>query len=386
MSFVVNPYMFGLRNQFWTDLSSTAGKVITGFSSSFTNAMTVNWGDGTSTPLTSGVSVNKTLGTTNAVELETNNAVVTTINCGTSSPRLGGTVDISAFPDSQEFRCNSNDITALSGYAQNSNLEVVQFFDNKVTGSIPSLSGLTNLLHFRCEGNQFTGSIPSLNGLTQLRSFWCYSNRLSGTIPSLNGLTDLRAFRCNGQTGTVKLDGPIPSLSGLHNLEVFSCNANQLTGPIPSLTGLTSLREFNCATNRHTGPIPSLQGLTALQDFFCHFQAAGFKLTGSIPILSDLTNLENFYCYTNLLTGFDGGSVSNTLGNFQAQNNQLNQSSVNSLLSAFVAGGRTSASGTCILMLGGTGNAAPSGQGLTDKQTLLDRGWRTVTGSTAITN
>jgi hypothetical protein len=37
-----------------------------------------------------------------------NNPNVTQINCGTSSPRLGGTVDISAFPNLQQFRCNQS--------------------------------------------------------------------------------------------------------------------------------------------------------------------------------------------------------------------------------------------------------------------------------------
>ena len=392
MSFLINPYMF---RQFWGNLSSTTGKVITGFNSTFTNALTVNWGDGTTTPLTSGVSVNKTLGTTNAIELETNNAVVTKIYCGTSSPRLGGTVDISAFPNLQEFRCNANDITALSGYAQNSNLQVVEFFQNKVTGSIPSLSGLNNLQDFRCYTNQLTGPIPSLSGLTRLRDFRCATNQLTGPIPSLSGLTNLRTFSCSNQTG-LKLTGPIPSLSGLNVLQEFYCHTNQLTGPIPSLSGLINLQEFYCFTNQLTGPIPSLSGLTNLRTFSCYTN----QLTGSIPSLSGLTNLRNFYCftnqltgpipslsgltnlqvfqcYTNQLTGFDGGSVSNTLGSFQAQNNQLDQSSVNAILAAFVAANKTT--GTRLINLAGSGNAAPTGQGLTDKATLISRGWTVTT-------
>jgi len=237
-----------------------------------------------------------------------NNPNVTQINCGTSSPRLGGTVDISAFPNLSGFTCDSNDITAINGYAQNSNLIAIRFIDNKVTGVIPPLSGLTKLQRFDCSTNQLTGPIPSLSGLTNLREFRCFTNQLTG---------------------------PIPSLSGLTNLTNFRCDANQLTGPIPSLSGLTNLQEFRC--------------------------------------------------YTNQLTGFDGGSVSNTLGHFQAQTNQLTQSSVNALLSAFVAAGRTTGTpvvnGTCILNLGGTGNYRPTGQGVTDVTTLRGRGWTVTTGT-----
>jgi Leucine-rich repeat (LRR) protein len=280
-------------------------------------------------------------------------ASITAINCGTSSPKLGGTIDISDFPNLQQFICNNNDITAISGYENNANLTTIQFLQNKVTGVIPPLSGLSNLQEFRCGTNQLTGPIPSLSELSNLRFFGCGVNQLTGPIPSLSELNNLRVFNCD----TNQFTGPIPSLSGLSNLQEFRCFTNQLTGPIPSLSELSNLREFRCGTNQLTGPIPSLSGLS---------------------------NLQVFGCSINELTGFDGGSVSITLGNFQAQNNQLTSTAVNAILAAFVAANKTA--GTRIINLGGTGNAAPTGQGLVDKQTLLDRGWRTATGSTAITN
>ena len=86
-------------------------------------------------------------------------------------------------------------------------------------------------------------------------------------------------------------------------------------------------------------------------------------MSGNIPSLSGLNSLQFFHCWNQLgtqrLTGFDGGPVSNTLGNFQAQNNQLNQSSVNGILSAFVVA-NSSLTGAKILNVGGTGNVAPS--------------------------
>ena len=96
-----------------------------------------------------------------------NNPTVRQINCGTSSPKLGGTINLSAFPNLQDFRCNNNDITAISGYAQNSNLKTLQFFNNKVTGSLPSLSDNTGLIFFSCATNLLTGPIPSLSGLSK---------------------------------------------------------------------------------------------------------------------------------------------------------------------------------------------------------------------------
>jgi hypothetical protein len=90
-----------------------------------------------------------------------------------------------------------------------------------------------------------------------------------------------------------------------------------------------------------------------------------------------LNNLQIFQCFTNQLTGFEGGPVSNTLGTFQAQVNQLTSAAVNAILAAFVAANKTT--GTRILNLGGVGNGAPTGQGITDKATLISRGWTVTT-------
>ena len=89
------------------------------------------------------------------------------------------------------------------------------------------------------------------------------------------------------------------------------------------------------------------------------------------------TSLGVFLCHSNQLTGFDGGAVPASLGNFQAQNNQLPAAAVNAILAAFVAAGRST--GTRVLDLGGTGNAAPTGQGIIDKATLEGRGWTVTT-------
>jgi hypothetical protein len=103
------------------------------------------------------------------------------------------------------------------------------------------------------------------------------------------------------------------------------------------------------------------------------------KLGGTIDV-SAFPNLTSIRCISNGLTGFaTGGSVPSSLGNFQANNNLLTEAAVNAILAAFVAAGRTSARGTCILNLGGTGNAAPTGQGLTDKTTLISSGWTVTT-------
>jgi hypothetical protein len=249
------------------------------------------------------------------------NNEITEINCGTSSPKLGGNIDLSFFPNLTHFTCVENDITSISGYENNPNLVSLVFRNNKVTGSIPSLNGLSNLLDFRCHLNQLTGNIPELT--PSIVNFLCQVNQLSGNIPNLNACV---------------------------NLADFQCATNQLNGNIPDLSLNTKLKVFTCHTN---------------------------FLTGAIPSLSTNTILTIVQCRNNQLSGWEGGTVSDTVGEFQAQTNQLPSTAVNAILAAFVAANRTS--GTRILNLGGTGNAAPTGQGLTDKQTLIDRGWTVTT-------
>ena len=220
-----------------------------------------------------------------------------------------------------------------------------------------------------CNSNQLTGAIPSLSANTALTQFICYNNQLTGAIPSLSANTALTYFACQNN----QLTGSIPSLSANTALTYASFSINQLTGSIPSLSANTALTFASFSSNQLTGSIPSLSSNTALT-------TASFssnQLTGSIPSLSANTALTTAYFFNNQLTDWSGGTVSNTLGDFRAQNNLLTQAAVDAILAAFVAANRTT--GTRTLDLGGTGNAAPSATGVTDKNTLISRGWTVTT-------
>ena len=273
------------------------------------------------------------------------NNTVTAINCGTSSPRLGGTVDISAFPNLQQFECNSNDITALYGYAQNSNLTYVQFFDNNLTGPIPSLSALANLEVFYCYNNNLTGPIPSLTGLNNLEGFYCHNNLLTGSVPTLSGLPNLRDFSCYGN----QLTGPVRSLSGVPLLQRFLAATNQLEGRIPNLnsnlslidcwfhqnnfTGQipnvpsTNIRDYWFGENFLSGGIPNFISAPNLERFDCQYQRGLNKITGNIPSLDFNLNLTFFRCGGNVLTGSIPSLNNNTrLNLFHCGNNVLSGS------------------------------------------------------------
>jgi hypothetical protein len=282
------------------------------------------------------------------------NNTVTEINCGSSSPRLSGTIDLSAFPNLTGFRCINNHITAISGYENNANLTFINLGTNKITGNLPSFAGTPNLGTAVYSNNLYSGTIQNYN--SQLKNFQCLNNNLSGRIPDLtntNGWTNFLVHDNN-------LTGPIPpSLSNQVAMLVFSCYSNPLTGSIPNINSCTKLQRFLLASCNLTGSIPNLTNNVDLTECWFHNNL----LTGSIPSLSANTELEKFFCYnqrgtTSKLSGFAGGSVSNTLGEFQAQNNQLTRTTVNTILSTFDATTRTA--DPRILILGGTGNFAPS--------------------------
>ena len=167
------------------------------------------------------------------------------------------------------------------------------------------------------------------------------------------------------------LIGEIPVPSRLSNLSSFSCPSNQITGSIPNLSSNPALLTFYCHANQITGSLKSLSANTALTTFSCHTN----QFTGSIPNLSANTALLTFSCHTNQLTGFSGGAIPSSITNFSAHNNLLTASAVNSIL---VACDTAWGAGAKILSIGGTGNAAPTGAGITAKASLISKG-HTVT-------
>lgn len=161
------------------------------------------------------------------------------------------------------------------------------------------------------------------------------------------------------------------------NKDVININFrdNDMTGTIPDFSANVAIRDFNCGGNSFSGTIPPLNTPT-LQDFLCY---GNKRISGTIPDLSDATSLIEFRCNDNRLTGWNGGTISATCATIRLEDNLLDQASVDGILAALVAAGRTSAAGTCFLNLGGSGNAAPSLAGVDDKNTLISRGWTVTT-------
>ena len=180
-------------------------------------------------------------------------------------------------------------------------LQKLYLWDNRLSGRIPDLSGLTNLTVLYLSGNQFSQSIPaSLGDLTSLTELHLHSNLLSGSIPAaLGDLTNLTilSLYSNGLSGSIPAE-----LGNLTNLSTLYLSSNLLSGSIPAELGdLTYLTELYLNNNVLSGSIPTelgdLTDLTALE-------LSTNLLSGEIPdSLGYLTSLTTLSLYSNGLTG-----------------------------------------------------------------------------------
>jgi hypothetical protein len=277
------------------------------------------------------------------------------INFGTSNPKLGGTINVSDFPLLQEVACNNNGITDVIGLNASPQIQNIQLqFNNlsfEINTFLSSLSTRTNLTFLAINGNGIRGNYLDLSVLPRLRTFRAYDNDMSGEIKSLLLNTQLTEITIHDNLFT----GNLPSLSTCSNLQIFSCYSNtNLNGNFPDLSNNRVIRDFRINNNNFNGSFPNFRSLTAVNVF----QAQENFFTGIVGSLSSMNVLNDFRFNNNLITGFAGGSVSINLGNFQAQNNQLPQNSIDTILKSFVTANRTAS--PKVLYLGGNGNSAPS--------------------------
>ncbi|XP_068641817.1 probable leucine-rich repeat receptor-like protein kinase At1g68400 [Aristolochia californica] len=126
------------------------------------------------------------------------------------------------------------------------------------------------------EGVSLTGTIQSLTLLSQLRVLSLKNNLLSGPIPDLSNLTTLKLLFLSRNFFSGGFPASIPSLFRLYRLDL---SHNNFSGSIPaSVNQLAHLLTLRLEDNRFTGSISSIN-LPNLQDF----NISGNLLTGAVP-------------------------------------------------------------------------------------------------------
>ncbi len=173
----------------------------------------------------------------------------------------------------------------------------------------------------------------------------------------------------NVQTITlVDCYGPVPNFSGMSSLTIVNITNCNFSGYLPDPKNLPLLNSYifaQAATTFLPQKFPDFShnaSVTAISLSHCN-------LTGAIPNLSALTGLVSLIAPFNGLTDWTGGTLPATIKTINLHDNLLTAASVNAILAAAVASG-----GTGMTIALQSGNAAPTGKGITDKATLIAAG------------
>lgn len=219
-------------------------------------------------------------------------------------------------------------------------------------------------------------AIKAYFGTTEALLLWMVSNADLYRTRIVGVTVDVVFTGANGATKTLTYTG-----GAEHNEDLTTYG---LTAPVMavipgSLIGDTSMSQTSFyglgAYGIASALMPTFGGNTGLSNIRFDSMTGGVGAFGDISGLTALTSVQ---CQSNQIAIASDFAVSSALGSANISNNALSQAQVDKILSAFVAAGRTSASGTCSLNIGGT-NAAPSATGAADKATLVSRGWSVYT-------
>lgn len=213
---------------------------------------------------------------------------------------------------------NLNTLTALQRFE-------VQY--NELTGSLPSLSGLSSLQIVLLSNNQF-GSIPpdffsgmsslqavsidnnpllgweipdSLQTASSLQNFSAVSANITGKIPDFFGAGEKGiAGLTNLHLSFNSLEGGLPASFAGSTLQTLWLNGQKLNGTLEVLEKMTSLKVIWLHSNDFSGPLPDLSGLPDLEIF----SVRDNSLTGPVPAsLTKLTSLKIVNLTNNMLQG-----------------------------------------------------------------------------------
>ena len=286
-------------------------------------------------------------------------------------------VSLQDYPNLTTFSSLNNGLQKISGYGNLTKLTSLVCKNTSLTQtSLESFSKNTELTTleissiFAARSNSaLAGIFPSFSNNTKLVSL-----TITGTSLTSSGLS----FAANTALTDLNLQdnllgGAFPTLPT--SIQSFDFSNNLFTGTIPSFSNLVDLTNVYIQSNPNlTGSIPSLTLNTKLVSFHGHYN---YNVSGTIPSLSTNTSLQTFNVTDcRGINSFAGGTIPASLTAFRAIRCSLTAAAVNSILAAFVAAGRT---GSFNLLLSGGTNAAPTGQGITDKATLVSRGWVVAT-------
>ncbi|KAJ0988932.1 hypothetical protein J5N97_007288 [Dioscorea zingiberensis] len=173
-----------------------------------------------------------------------------------------------------------------------------------LTGTLPStLNQLSSLKSLQLQQNKISGSLPSLSGLGSLQSVSLYGNSFT-SMPDrfFSGLTSIQKISLD--------DNPLDpwsipeDLSQCNALTDFSASNASINGSIPDFLGtMPSLQSLRLSYNQLTGGLPPTLAGSVLQSLLLNNQKSGAKLSGRIDVIGSATQLSMVWLQSNGFTG-----------------------------------------------------------------------------------
>ncbi|MFA7186174.1 MAG: hypothetical protein WC082_14840 [Victivallales bacterium] len=389
--------------------------------------LTVDWGDGTSTEdfamTGSSVSVSRDYGTEKDRGVKfsgTANAQITYLQCKTNFRYI----NLAEYTELTYLDCGYNRITELD-LSRNVNLATIKCVNNFYLASLIisdsckttldrlemsaarkltalDLSNFTALTYLNCYSSTLLATL-NVSGCTALETLNCFSCNLSSlNVSGCTALTDLECYF--NKIGSLN----ISTCAALIELNCFgnSLSSLDISGN-PALTKLDYGRNniSNVDISGHTGLTElgfaetkvvsiDLSAHTALLHLNCNMCYYLTSLDISAQTLLEYFNcsqctqitsidvshnpaLETLWCDS---MGLSALNISNNtkLEFFWCQGNQLSSAVINSHLAKLVANNVTTGTKS-YCSTDQTPEAPPTGQGITDKATLISMGWSVST-------
>ncbi|KAG6475245.1 receptor protein kinase TMK1-like [Zingiber officinale] len=181
----------------------------------------------------------------------------------------------------------------------------IQVGNKSLAGSLPpDVRNLTHLVRLELQQNRLSGKLPSLAGLSSLQFLLLHSNLFS-SIPDdfFSGLSSLQAaFLDDNPFSPWNLPASLGDAVALVN---FSANTANVTGSLPDFfaTSFPGLDHLGLAYNLLSGPVPAAFVGAPLRSLWLNNQQGSVRLSGGIAFIENMIALEVLWLQSNDFSG-----------------------------------------------------------------------------------
>ncbi|KAL9364522.1 hypothetical protein Peur_042395 [Populus x canadensis] len=181
----------------------------------------------------------------------------------------------------------------------NNRVDRIQIGYQNLQGKLPpELRNLTQLTRFEVMSNNLTGSLPSLSGLSSLQVLLLHSNNFSSIPPDFfTGMTSLTSVSLD--TNPFESWEIPESLKDATSLKEFSANEANVAGKIPESFNndvFPGLESLHLAFNYLEGELPLNFSGSTIRSLWLNGQKSNSRLNGTLSILQNMTSLTEIAC------------------------------------------------------------------------------------------